>query len=157
MVVRSGLPASTLGGRAVARAGVELAGVGVDGPRVIAAAGRDDFLAQLGGIDRPLVGMDQMRASLRWEELERMAVPFARFPFADARLAVFAAPSSEDLVFTHSDPPMSARGPVSLGNWRALDKTPAGIGVPPPVPAPAASIGSTCRCWSGCAPTPRVG
>lgn len=130
MVVRSGLSASTLGGRAVARADLELADVGADDRRLIAAARRDDFLAQPGGIARPLVGTDQLRTNGGWGELERTAVPSAKSPFADARLAVFAAPLGEDLVFTHVEAPMSAQGPVSLGRWRAVNTTPAGMGGP---------------------------
>lgn len=122
MVVRSGISASTMGNRAMAQADVELAGVGVDDLRAIAAVARDDFLTQLAATGRPLVPVDEMRASRGWGELERTPVPFAKSPFADARLAVFTAPPGEDLVFTHFDAPMSAQGPLSLGNWRALNQ-----------------------------------
>lgn len=122
MVVRSGISASTLGNRASARANVELAGVGVDELRAIAAAARDDLLAQLGAIGRPLVGREEMQGSKGWSELARTPVPFAKSAFADARLAVFVAPPGDDLVFTHFDSPMSSQGPMSLGNWRALNQ-----------------------------------
>ena len=120
IVVRSGISATSPNVRA--ESAVDLVGVSLPMARSIADRAMADLLAVAQASGRPIATDAEIRASAGYAQLRKAPVPWGKSPFADARHAVFVAPEGRDLFFTHFDAPMSDQSPLSLGNWRAINK-----------------------------------
>ncbi len=120
LVVRSGISATAT--NVNVQTSVDLVGVSLEMARAIADRAMANFMQVAAATGRPIVPMEEIRASQGYAQLRQAPIPWGKSPFADARHAVFVAPNGHDLFFTHFEAPMTDQSPVSLGNWRALNR-----------------------------------
>ena len=126
-VVRNGINAITTGGRASSQTDVELGGLDLAFARSIADEAMADFIEQVRGTGRRIVGASEVKASPAYRDLKLASIPWrGRLP-TDARTMAYVAPNNHDLFFINLDTP-NDQGAFGLTNVRAFNKICAALG-----------------------------
>jgi hypothetical protein len=120
LVFQNGLGAMAAGNNVQVSSAYQLTGLSVEWMQAIAARAQADLVAQLAGVGRPILTMEQMQATQGFQALKSSAIPFRKQPAADARRVVLAPPTGQGLYLTAVDSPLTDKSPFDQASVKSL-------------------------------------
>lgn len=121
VVTRSGISASTGQGAVTMQTAVDLRGVTLAQTRAIADAAYADFITRLAATGRPMIGLEEVRATAAYKLIKPTPVPFTKKPLADARLVSLVAPNGQDMILQYLDSPLTDKSPFDQATAKGVN------------------------------------